>query len=310
MHRLSGMLVPLVTPFDGHDEINLQALDETAAFAFSRGASGLVLTALTGEGNLLSAGEIETVWRRLIPRYSHRGDVVVTITSNTTREAIRLGRLAVDTGASIAMVAAIMPELYGKRAEKHVLCFFEDFCTAVNLPVMLFNYPALAGYDLTPELVEKLSAIENIRFIKESTGDIRRTTDITERTNGQIQVVCGSPAVGIESLMAGCKAWITGIMNIVPSAIHAVIMNVENNPDTADKFNRQVVLPACGLIQKWNNTIGTIKAGLSLRGIDAGIPRRPGLALEMTQEVKSAFETLFHVEEELLLKNQLTVKAG
>jgi len=298
--QLRGLVVPLVTPFDSQGRINTAALQSVADHALRHGASGLMLTALTGEGNLLSANETETVWKNVIPRHRDRVPVVPAIFSTTTAEAIRMGNLAADLGASAVMISAIMPELYGRRAQNHVRRFFETFCAAVPLPVVLFNYPSLAGYDLTPDLVAELTAIDGVRYIKESTSDSRRVSEIVSRTKNGIQVICGSPDVALESLALGCKTWITAIMNIVPSACRALIDTVERgNLAAARELNFRVIRPAFELIRRSSNTIGTIKAGLLLRNLDVGVPRRPGLPLEPDAAFRSDFEQLFRAEREL-----------
>jgi dihydrodipicolinate synthase/N-acetylneuraminate lyase len=260
-----------------------------------------MLTALTGEGNLLSSEETEAVWKSVLQRYKGRVPIVPAIFPATTAAAIRWGKLAVDLGASAVMVAAIMPELYGRRAEKHVRRFFEDFCSAVSIPVVLFNYPTVAGYDLTPAMVEELTAIPNVRYVKESTSDSRRVSEIMSRTKGRMTVICGSPDIALESLALGCTTWITAIMNVIPAACHRLMDAVEGGDlRRARELNFRVIRPMFDLLQKSSNTIGTIKAGLALRGIAVGSPRAPGLPLEIDKGVGLDFEQIFAAERELL----------
>jgi 1-pyrroline-4-hydroxy-2-carboxylate deaminase len=271
-----------------------------ADHALRHGADGLMVTALTGEGNLLSSDETETVWKTVIPRFRDRVPVIPAIFSTTTSEAIRLGNRAADFGASAVMVTAVMPELYGRRAKNHVQRFFETFCDAVPIPVVLFNYPSVAGYDLTPELVLELTAIDGIRYIKESTSDSRRVSEIFARTKDHIQVICGSPDVALESLALGCKTWITAIMNVVPAACRALIDTIEcGDLVKARALNFRVIRPTYELIRKSSNTIGTIKAGLWLRELEVGIPRLPGLALDIDAKLRSEFERIFKAEADL-----------
>ena len=301
MLELQGMIVPLVTPFDSHDAIDGPALISVAERARSHGASGLMLTALTGEGPLLSANESETVWRTVMERYRGEMPIIPAIFPTTTVEAIRLGTLASNLGASAIMVAAIMPELYGRRAHEHVLRFFQTFCGAVPLPVVLFNYPSVAGYDLTPDLVLQLAEISNIWGIKESTGDSRRVSEILYRSKGRIKIVCGAPDVALESLALGSEAWITAITNVVPAASRALIDAMQaRDLAKARELNYRVIRPMFDLIRESSNTIGTIKAGLVLRGIKAGAPRPPGLPLPVDRKLQTAFEDIFRVETQLL----------
>jgi len=301
MSELRGMIVPLVTPFDSAGSVDAGALIAVAEHARSHGAGGLMLTALTGEGNLLSADETVAVWKSVMNRYRGQMAIVPAIFAMTTAEAIRLGKIAADLGADAVMVAAIMPELYGRRAERHVLRFFESFCSAVRIPVVLFNYPSLAGYDLTPELVEGLAAIDGVRYIKESTSDSRRVSEIIDRCKGRIEVICGAPDVALESLALGSKAWITAITNVIPGACRALIDAVQSGDlDRARALNFRVIRPMCGLIRESSNTIGTIRVGLAARGIQTGIPRLPGLPIEVDQCWRDAVGRIFAAESELV----------
>jgi|SRR5271165_3866933 len=300
MFKLHGMIVPLVTPFNSRDAIDEEALISVAERARSHGGSGLMLTALTGEGTLLTANEIETVWRTVIHRYCGETPIIPAIFPTTTVEAIRLGTRAASLGASAIMVAAIMPELYGRRAHEHVLRFFQTLCAAVPLPVVLFNYPSVAGYDLTPDLVLQLAEIGNICAIKESTGDSRRVSEILYRSQGRIKIICGAPDVALESLALGSQAWITAITNVIPAGCKALIDAMQTGDlARARELNYRVIRPMYDLLRESNNTIGTIKAGLVLRGIKAGAPRPPGLPLPMVRKLQTAFEDIFSVEAEL-----------
>jgi 4-hydroxy-tetrahydrodipicolinate synthase len=299
-NRIRGLVVPLVTPFDANGALDIHALHATAEHALHNGAQGLMVTALTGEGPLLTASETERIWKTVIQTYGAKVPVIPAIFPTTTADAIRMGHMAAEIGAAAVMVAPVMPELYGRRAQKHVRTVFETFCSQVSsLPVVLFNYPSVAGYDLTPELVETLSEIDNIRCIKESTGDSRRVSEILFLTRGRLQVICGSPEIALESLALGCKTWITAVTNVVPAACRALIDAMERGMlDKARELSRRIVRPLFELIRKSSNTIGTIKAGLWLRGINVGAPRAPGIPLEI-KELREEFQRIFTAEAEL-----------
>ena len=301
MPVLHGLIVPLVTPFDHRGTVDTGALLAVADYVLARGANGLMLTALTGEGNLLSAEETRTVWSTILDRYRSQTPIIPAIFSTTTADAIRLGRLSAELGADAVMVAAIMPELYGRRADAHVLRFFEAFSAAAHLPIVLFNYPSVAGYDLTPPLVAGLSTIPNIRYIKESTSDSRRVSDILALTAGRMQVICGSPDIALESLALGCTAWITAITNFVPAASRALIDAIANSDLTrARTLNANVIRLSFEILRQSSNTVGSIKAGLRLCGIEVGDPRPPGLPLVVDAPIRAAFERIFAAEHVLL----------
>ena len=43
---------------------------------------------------------------------------------------------------------------YWKVSEANLIRYFEQVADSVTLPVMLYNFPALTGQDLTPALVK------------------------------------------------------------------------------------------------------------------------------------------------------------
>lgn len=58
---LTGMIVPLVTPFASDDSIDTRQIECVVEYLRREGADGLMPTALTGEGPLLSDTETLTV---------------------------------------------------------------------------------------------------------------------------------------------------------------------------------------------------------------------------------------------------------
>jgi 4-hydroxy-tetrahydrodipicolinate synthase len=288
--ELRGTIVPLVTPFASDESLDLRALDRLVAHALASGAQGLMPTALSGEGPLLDTAEILTVWDRVFEAAAGRVPVVPAVIATTTRRAVSLVREAERRGAAAVMAAPILPELYSGRSPDDALAFYADIAAAASLPLVLFNYPSLTGLDLVPALVARLSEIERVRYIKESTGDASRVHDIQRLVGDRVEVICGAPQTALESFALGSRAWITGLLNVVPRSGLQLLRAVHERRDLAlarRVYYRQV-LPVFDVLRRSTNPTGTLKAGLVAQGIDVGVPRRPGHAL--SGEPKSVLE--------------------
>lgn len=274
----AGTIVPLVTPFDADDRVDRTALRRLVAFVAGEGADALMPTALTGEGPLLTSDETVAVWAATIDANEARLPVIPAIITTTTREAVRLARRAHELGAAGIMVAPIVPELYAGRSRTDVHRFYQDVTDATPLPVIAFNYPSLTGVDLTPEFLAELSAIDRLRYVKESTGDSRRVHAIHRRCGDRLTVICGNPNAAFESIALGCPLWITGVMNVVPGAARRMLHRIRTDRDLAGAraIYYDLVLPLVDLMFRTENPTGTIKAGLRARGVEVGSPRRPG----------------------------------
>ena len=290
--RLSGTIVPLVTPFDSDEAVDAHALRRLVDYVLDQGADALMPTALTGEGPLLTADETVAVWDVVVEKAGGRLPVIPAVISTTTRRAVDLARAAEERGAIAVMVAPILPELYAGRAHDDVYAFYADVAAATALPIILFNYPSLTGVDLVPPLVERLVAIPNVQYIKESSGDTRRVHGIQRLVGERLSVICGAPNVALESLALGCQVWITGIMNVAPRSAQQLMRAVAScvpscvgtgvtGGELCDlRLARRIyytqILPVVDVLVRNYNPTGTIKAGVCARGVDVGLPRRPG----------------------------------
>jgi 4-hydroxy-tetrahydrodipicolinate synthase len=278
LSELTGTIVPLVTPFDADESFDAQAMRRLVDYVLEQGADALMPTALTGEGPLLTADETLAIWDVVFEQANEQLPVVPAVVSTTTRKAIRLVRAAERHGTRAVMAAPILPELYAGRAHDDVYAFYADIAAATSLPIILFNYPSLTGVDFVPPLVERLVQIENVQYIKESTGDTRRVHGIQRLVGERISVICGAPNVALESLALGCRAWITGIMNVVPRSAQQLTRAVVELGDLglARRIYYSQILPVVDMLLHNYNPTGTIKAGVCARGVGVGVPRRPG----------------------------------
>jgi 4-hydroxy-tetrahydrodipicolinate synthase len=276
--ELRGTIVPLVTPFAGDESPDAEAMGRLIEFVLEQGADALMPTALTGEGPLLDASETLQVWDMVMAKLNGRLPLIPAVISTTTQRACTLVRAAEERGARAVMVAPILPELYAGRSHDDVYAFYGDVAEASSLPMILFNYPSLTGVDFVPDLVARLLEIDQVRHIKESTGDVKRVHGLQRAFGERLQVICGAPNVALESLALGCRAWITGIMNAVPRSAQQLMRAVSELEDLemARRIYYQQILPLVDVMSRNHNPTGTIKAGVQARGMDVGAPRRPG----------------------------------
>jgi dihydrodipicolinate synthase/N-acetylneuraminate lyase len=59
---LTGTIVPLVTPFAQAEQFDVDGMQRLIGYIIDQGADGIMATALTGEGPLLSSDEIREIW--------------------------------------------------------------------------------------------------------------------------------------------------------------------------------------------------------------------------------------------------------
>ena len=80
--------------------------------------------------------------------------------------------------------------------------------------MMIYNNPFAANVDMLPETVRRLSEIDNIRYIKESTLDVTRVRDIIRLCGDRMTVFAG--VLGYESFFLGAQGWVAVCSNVAP----------------------------------------------------------------------------------------------
>lgn len=262
---MRGIYVPLVTPFDTSGRIDLPALDVVVESMLTSGVHGLVVCGTTGEGYALTLEERRAVLGRVREVTAGRVPVIAGVGGSSTNEALdhaHLARALEVDGIMVAAPAYCLPT--SAELARHVQAVVD----AADRPAVLYDYPARTGTSFTIETLDALAPDSRIVGIKEASGDTERVGEIMQRYSGTLTVVCGVDARASYFLDAGVDWWIGGIANLLPAA-HVAIL------DTATRAEAYAaVLPILEFIEA-GNYISTIKAGMSLRGLDVGVPRRP-----------------------------------
>jgi 4-hydroxy-tetrahydrodipicolinate synthase len=155
---------------------------------------------------------------------------------------------------------------------------------------MVYNNPATSGIDMSPQLITRLvREIDNVTMVKESSGDIQRMHTLHQLSNGEIPFYNGSNPLALEAFGAGATGWCTAAPNLIPQLTIDLYEATQAGDlhKARDIFYKQ--LPLLEFILK-GGLPTTIKAGLRLKGFEAGVPRSPLQAL--TEEGKQKLDNL------------------
>jgi 4-hydroxy-tetrahydrodipicolinate synthase len=277
--RFYGIHVPTITVFRPDGDVDADAIKALAGRFVEAGASCLVPTANNGEQPHLSVEEKKLVWQANLEGAAGKAAVVPSITMNTTAEVTELAKVAQSMGAAGVMVA---PPFYFRLNEAEAYEYYRDIAEAIDIPVMIHNEPGVFKTDITPGLVEKLSRIDNICLIKESTENTQRVHEIIRLCGDRMTVVVAGGGTALESMLLGAKAWMTGLINIIPE-IAVEMYNlavVEGKFDEAKKVYFEKILPVHSLMKEIGRPVPTVKYAVELiTGIPARATRKPMLPL-------------------------------
>jgi 4-hydroxy-tetrahydrodipicolinate synthase len=265
----------LITPFTaGGSAVDVPALKRLVNWQIERGIHGLIPLGSTGEFLSLTPSERTEVIETVVREADGRVPVLIGTGAEWTRDAVALAREAERLGASGVMV---IPPYYSSPTEDELFEHYRRIGESISLPVMLYNNPATANVDLTPRVVARLSRIDNVRYIKESTLDVTRVRDIIEICGERMTVFAG--ILGYESFWLGAQGWVAVCSNLIPyeSARLFELAVIRADRDAALELYKRI-LP----IVRWvggQRYVSASKAALRIMGLGVGEPRAPRLPL-------------------------------
>jgi len=287
--EFEGVHTPIITPFDGADAIDLGALERLIEFQLDAGVAGLIPAGSTGEFYALTEHERLNLLRFVAERAKGRCVLTAGANAATTSEVIRFARAAGEYGYDAIMLA---PPYYSLPAQDELLAHFRAVLKSVDIPIVLYNFPARAGVEIGYQVLDGLAEEKNIVAIKESSGDINRLYAIRQRYQGRIQLVCGGDDQAFDYVAWGTKAWICGAANVAP-AQHVSLWNDGCRGDfEASRRTMERVMP---LVQSMEGGkyIQKAKYGVELAGLPAGHARAP--LLPLSRQEKAEFAAVFEI---------------
>jgi 4-hydroxy-tetrahydrodipicolinate synthase len=275
MQPWRGTYTVLVTPFtaDG-GAVDVPALKRLVNWQIERGIHGLIPLGSTGEFLSLERSEREQVIETCVREAAGRVPVLIGTGAEWTRDAVAYAREAERQGADGVMV---IPPFYSSPSEEELFEHYRRIGESISLPIMLYNNPATANVDLTPSVVARLSRIDNVRYIKESTLEVTRVRDIIELCGERMTVFAG--ILGYESFWLGAQGWVAVCSNLIPheSARLFELAVIRGDRDAALNLYKRM-LP----IVRWvggQRYVAASKAALNIMGLAVGEPRAPRLPL-------------------------------
>jgi len=273
MATFKGTYTVTITPFtaDGR-KVEESVLREFVDWQIERGAHGLIPVASTGEFLSLSDDERRTVAATVIDQARKRVPILIGTGAESTWDVVRYSREAEELGADGVL---IIPPFYSTPTDEELYQHYKTIADPISIPIMLYNNPATSNVDMLPPLVARLSRIDNISYIKESTLDPTRIRDIIRLSENRMAVFGG--IMGYESFLNGAVGWTAVGSNLMPGPFAEMYRHcVEKTDLEAARNLYEKILPVIELVGQ-HRYVSATKQALNLMGLSVGPPRPPRL---------------------------------
>jgi 4-hydroxy-tetrahydrodipicolinate synthase len=212
-----GSMVALATPMHEDGSLDYASLDRLVEFHIENGTDAIVAVGTTGESATLTEEEHCETISRVVDKAAGRIPIIAGTGSNSTLEAIRLTKCAMQAGADACL---LVTPYYNKPTQEGLYLHYKTIAEAVAIPQILYNVPGRTVCDMLPETVSRLAEIPNVIGIKEATGDMQRAMQILDTCGDKLDVYSGDDATALDLILLGGKGDISVTANVAPKMMH------------------------------------------------------------------------------------------
>lgn len=290
--NFGNVLTAMVTPFDKHGEVDLEATKGLVNHLIANGSDGLVVAGTTGESPTLSHNEKLALFKLVVETVNGRVPVIAGTGSNNTKESVELTKEAEAAGVDGIML--VVP-YYNKPSQEGMFQHFRTIAAATSLPVMLYNIPGRSVVNMEAETIIRLSRIENIVSVKEASGDLDQVAEIISKAKGNFSVYTGDDSLTLPTLAIGGTGVVSVASHIIGNEMQEMVqLFLQGDVANAAALHRHLLPLMQELFVAPNPT--PVKAGLNRIGVEVGGVRLPLVPLnerelESLHHVMAAYET-------------------
>lgn len=302
-----GIIPAMLTVFNKDESLDLQGQRGFVEWLIQEGVHGIAAVGSTSEAVALSDEEKLEVVKATVDQANGRIPVYAGIIHYSTKLACELAKATVDAGVKGLMV--LLPYYYKPNAEA-AMQYLRDVSKAAGMPIMVYNNPWFAGYELSPVQIKALAEEGVVNSVKAAHGDPMRCNYLNYVAKDKISCLYGHDYAPLEAFVTGADGWLSGLPNLVPNLCVQLFDAIDKRGDLQEGLKVwQQMLPIAYYFMygRRDNSdphwLSVFKDGLAMLGVDVGAPRKPCVPMNMDDK-KVLFKALSDVypDRKLILK--------
>ena len=247
------------------------------------GVHGVFVLGTNSEFYALDEREKQEVIATAVGHVNRRVPVFAGTGAESTREAVRLTRMAEREG--VDGVSVITP-YFVSPSQQEIYDHYRRIAENTSLPVVLYNNPSTCGgLKIDVDTVARLAEVPNILGIKDSSGDLQNTIEYIRVVPDRFAVMQGRDTLIYPALVFGAKGAIPATANIAPALCAQIFEAFERGDHAAAKV-AQLRLNPIRLSLNLGTAPGGVKAALATLGMSIGPSRSPIAPLPADKQQK------------------------
>ena len=271
-----GVFPYLVSPIDADGRVMDDVLARLCEDLIAKGVHGLTPLGSTGEFAYLTHEQKRRVVQVVVEATKGRVPVVAGVAAATTSEALRQTREWESLGAD--GILAVL-EAYFPLDDNAIHDYFAAIAGATALPVTLYTNPNFQRADLSLPVIQRLSHVPNIRYLKDASVNTGRLLSIMDKVEGRMEIFAASAHIPAAVMLIGGKGWMAGPACVAPRA-SVKLYELCRNGAWAEAMVLQKRLWRLNQAFAKYSLAACIKSGLMSQGYAVGDPLPPQKPLD------------------------------
>ena len=266
---LRGVIPPVPTILGADGRFDPHGMGRLIDRLVASDVNGFLFLGSAGEFAQLSNPARKQIAEFCVARVAGRKPVIIGTASCATEEVIELSKHAGDSGADAVMV---VNPYYSQLTDERIDAHYRKIADNSPLPVLLYNFPALTGQDLSIELVTRLAqTCPNIVGIKDTVdcmSHIRRMILEVKTVRPDFLVFCGYDEYLLDTLLVGGDGGIPATSNFAPEVTCGIYQAFCSGDLNAAQKQLQRLAILSRMYSMDRPFTGLIKEAIRLCGLD------------------------------------------
>jgi 4-hydroxy-tetrahydrodipicolinate synthase len=217
MHKkLTGVVVPLLTPIDRDGRIDLVCYENLVQHCYDHGVLNFFMMGTAGEGSGVTETEKLKAIACIAKKWSNKAHLICGVLEPTTVRAVEWIHQVEQLGISRF---AITPPYYDDVTMDDIYEYYRIIGDAANKDTILYvyNIPGTTGIDIPVALVGRIKALGNYGGIKNSAESLVQLINlIDDLQDDEFSVLQGYEDLAVAGLIFGADGIVPCDANIYP----------------------------------------------------------------------------------------------
>ena len=213
--------------------------------------------------------------------------VIIGSSAFGREDVLELSEYSQNAGADGLMIAV---PIYYQLSTQLIINHYEAIASQIDLPILLYNFPATTHLEMTPDIVIQLAEIDNVVGIKESIRDLKQVEAVINGVKKPFSTFVGGSLYLLDALKMGGAGAADPLANLLPEYVVAVYNAFREGDIRKAEEAKQKLDSLRSITASASNAVhAAIKEGMKARGIVMESLVKPPLP-QLTEQQKEEIQ--------------------